>query len=171
LTLPLFAISGATGVGKSTTCKRLAAALRQCNVLDADLWWRTEYWDDPESTAWMYAMHLNVAAYLNRSGRPTIIGGAVHPPRWERIPERASVSTIHYLALVADPGEHERRLIARGGTGPDDPHFEAYFEFNRWLVANAERTEPPMTLLDTTRQRPDETASAARAWVLARLPQ
>jgi hypothetical protein len=41
--LPLFVLTGASGIGKSTLCLELTAKVSKCVVLESDILWRTEF--------------------------------------------------------------------------------------------------------------------------------
>lgn len=169
LRLPLFAVSGATGVGKTTATESFASLVPECIRLDGDLLWRHEYWDSEEEQAHYYSTWLRLAVELHQHGRPVILSGAVVPARWEPLPLRAYVTTIHYLALVCDRGVHEARLLGRDAGSEDSDYFAPSLRFNDWLHEHAGSTEPPMDLLDTTGRTAEETASEIASWVRARL--
>jgi predicted kinase len=165
---PLFAVSGATGVGKTTSTARLPELVPDVIRLDGDLLWSQEYFDQPESTTRFYGTWLNMAAAIAENGRSLIFCGVVMPSSWEELAERERVGEIHYLALVCDPDVHEQRLRGRG-PGSQDHRFPNFLNHNEWLRANASTTEPPMTVIDTTLQTPEETTEAVAAWIRERL--
>lgn len=167
---PFFAVSGATGVGKSTACAGLPAL--GFVTLDGDLLWRHEYWESGEALAGFYRAWLRFGVLVGQSRHPLVLGTAVIPARWESLVERSYVSEIHYLALVADPDVHRARLLGRDPDGAaTDPHFDDYLAFNRWLRDNGPATNPPMTLLDTTDASPAETTAAVAGWIRGRLSE
>ncbi|MFL6016347.1 MAG: hypothetical protein ACJ74V_02290 [Gaiellaceae bacterium] len=86
------------------------------------------------------------------------------------MPERAWFSDIHYLALVCDDATLAERLGRRPAwRGATHERIAEMQRFNRWLLANAASTVPPMTLLDTSDAEPPETVAAVAAWVRERL--
>jgi hypothetical protein len=169
--LPLFVINGATGVGKSTVGEAVRLLLPECVHLDGDLLWTNENFGHPDQIAAYYARWLRLAVELSQSGRPLVLRGACNPDRWQGSPLTSYFSDIHYIALVAEPEIHEARLRKR--ELPDDislwPEFPEFLNHNRWLLANALLTEPPMELLDVSRLPPAEAAAKVAAWVRVRL--
>lgn len=165
---PLFAVSGATGVGKTTSTRGLPNLVPEVIRLDGDLLWRNEYFEEPASIERFYGAWLRLAAAISENGHSVVFCGAVSPDNWESLPERALVGEIHYLALVCEPGVHERRLRSRG-PGSQDHRFPDFLNHNRWLREHASATTPPMDVIDSTRQTPEETAEAVAAWVRERL--
>ena len=129
---PLFAVSGATGVGKTTATARLPELVPEVLRLDGDLLWSNEYFDRPESITRFYATWLNIAAAIAENGVSLVFCGAVMPSNWELLPERERVGDIYYLALVCEPDVHEARFRSRG-PGSQDHRLPDFLNHNRWL--------------------------------------
>jgi hypothetical protein len=165
---PLFAVSGATGVGKTTATARLPELVPEVLRLDGDLLWSNEFFDRPESITRFYATWLNIAAAIAENGVSLVFCGAVAPSNWEPLPERERVGDIHYLALVCEPDVHEARFRTRG-PGSQDFRLPHFLNHNRWLRENASTTEPPMHVIDSTRQTPEETTRAVADWIRSKL--
>jgi hypothetical protein len=167
--LPLLAVSGATGVGKTTATEGLGRLVPECVRLDGDLLWRHEYYESRHETAYYYETWLRLAVELHQHGRPLVVSGAVVPARWEESPLRPYLATIRYLALVCEPQVHEARLLGRDPDAPDARYLTPSLRFNEWLREKAATTTPPMELLDTTALSPAETTAAVADWVRAAL--
>jgi len=163
--LPLFAVTGPSGTGKSTVGRRLVDLLSdRCVVIEQDLLWVGALRDPTGDSAAFRQTWLRLAASLHQSGRPVVLCGTVAPPQFEHWPERALFDQIHYLALVCAPDVLRGRLRARPAwRGWDEPRIEEMLEFNDWMRTT--RTDPPMTLLDTTSRPVADTAASVAAWV------
>jgi predicted kinase len=171
LRMPLFVLTGASGSGKTTVCLGLSAALPECVVLESDILWRPEF-ARPENDWREYReLWLRVAKNVGQGGRPVVLGGTALPDQFETCPERRYFATIHYLALVCDDDVLASRLEARPPWRKSgSPDFvERMVGFNRWLVDNANLTNPPLTLLDTTDWTTDDTVGQVAAWIRSRL--
>ncbi|MGX7824110.1 AAA family ATPase [Actinokineospora sp. 24-640] len=170
--LPVFALTGPSGTGKSTVCKRLGPLLGdQVVVLEQDVLWIDALQDPAGDFAAFRQTWLRMIAMLNQSGRPSVLCGTVAPPQFETRPERVLFSGIHYLALVADDEVLRARLLARPSWRgwQDERRIADMLRFNAWVKDNAAATDPPMDLLDTSDVPAEETALAVAAWVRARL--
>jgi gluconate kinase len=167
--LPLFILTGASGVGKSTVCLELAAKMKDVVVLESDILWRAEY-DQPETQYREYReTWLRVCKNISQAGKPVVLCGVGLPAQFEQCVERRYFSELHYLALICDDQIFASRLRNRPTRhGPrKDEYVEGQVAFNRWLRNNAQSTEPPMTLLDTSGITVDETVEKVEQWILS----
>jgi energy-coupling factor transporter ATP-binding protein EcfA2 len=171
--LPLFAVTGPSGTGKSTIARLLPALLHdQVVVLEQDLLWIDALRDPTDDFALFRRSWLRLAATIHQSGRPVVLCGTVVPPQFENRPERALFAATHYLALVADDDALRIRLRARPSWREwSEPRIAEMLAFNHWTRTNAASTDPAMTLLDTTALPVPATAAHVATWIRDRLGQ
>lgn len=169
--LPLFVVTGASGVGKSTVALALPDALPECVCLDSDILWGVVPATPDDDYRGYADVWLRLAKNIGQGGRPVVLLGSAVPARFELAPERRYFTTIHYLALVCDDATLVARLEARPGWRQSGtPEFiESMLRFNRWFQDHAATTTPPMTLLDTSRLTTAESIQQTAAWVRERL--
>ena len=168
--LPLFLVSGASCVGKTTLCEELFRRERDYLVLESDLIWRREF-DTPENQYREFRQTwLRICSNVSQIGLPVVLCGCVTPEQLEPLPERALFTELHYLAAVCEDAEMERR-IREGRHVTDVAWVESSMRFNRWLRENGPSCEPAVTLLDTTRLSPAQAAEKAERWIRERLRQ
>lgn len=165
--LPLFALTGPSGTGKSTVGRLLVPLLDSLAVvLEQDLLWVGALRDPEGDSAAFRQTWLRLAASVQQSGRPVVLCGTVAPPQFESWPERALFADIHYLALTCAPEVLAARLRGRPAWRAwDEERIAEMLEFNDWVVAEYANTKPPMTLLDTTHMTPEQTAAQVALWV------
>jgi adenylate kinase family enzyme len=164
---PLFILTGASGAGKSTVCLGLAARMKEVVVMESDILWRAEF-DQPETNYREYReTWLRVCKNISQAGRPVVLCGVGVPAQFEQCTERRYFSELHYLALICDAQTLVSRLRGRppSRASSDDECIKEQVVFNRWLLNNAQKTEPRMTLLDTSELTVDETVEKVERWV------
>lgn len=165
--LPLFILTGASGVGKSTVCLELAAKMKDVVVMESDILWRAEF-NQPETNYREYReTWLRVCKNISQAGKPVVLCGVGEPTQFEQCIERRYFSELNYLALICDdqilPSRLQKRPTWRGSS--KDEHIKEQVLFNRWLINNAQNIEPPMTLLDTSEISVGETAEKVERWI------
>ena len=163
---PLFLVSGASCVGKTTACELLFREERDYLVLGCDLVWNDYYNTPDDGYRTFRRLWMNLCANVSQIGKPCVLCGCCVPEQYEPLEERGLFSATHYLALVADDDALMSRMDRRG---IDAGTRKAHLDFNRWLRENGPGTEPAMTLLDTTHLTPRQAAEKIDGWIRERL--
>lgn len=162
--LPLFIITGASCVGKSTMSEILFRRETEYIVMESDLLWHDIY-NTPDDDYLNYReLWLGLCSNISQIGMPVVLCGCAVPKQFENCKGRSGFSSVYYLAVVSD--DHvlvERMRYGRGVT--DDNWIKSSVDFNRWLKDNADKTIPTMKLLDNSRLTPMEAAEMADAWI------
>ena len=167
LRLPLFVLTGASGVGKTTTCLALTAKTNDLVVMESDILWSDQF-NQPERNYRNYReMWLRVCKNISQAGKPVILIGVGEPTQFELCVERRYFSKIYYLALVCNDDvlvSHLKNRPAWRATSGDE-FIQRQVTFNHWLKDNAPKSQPPMDLLDTSELTPEQTAEDVLRWV------
>lgn len=160
--LPLFVVSGASCVGKSTACEILFQNETDYIVLESDVIWNNVY-NTPDDDYRAYrTVQLNLCANIAQAGKPVVLCGCAVPEQLERLSERRLFTRIHYLAFVCNDSALERRM-KKGRGIRDKKQLASSLDFNRWLKENGEAHG--VTLLDNTHLTPQEGAEAVDRWI------
>jgi broad-specificity NMP kinase len=165
--LPLFALTGPSGGGKSTVARMLSPALADLAVVvEQDVLWTAGLQDPADDFGAFRSTWLRMAAMIHQSGRRVVLVGTVVPVQLEHRPERVFVGDIHYLGLVCEPEVLSARLRARPAwRGWGEPRTAETLAFNDWLRRNGPELHPPVELLDTTALPPAEITRVVTDWV------
>lgn len=169
--LPLLLVGGPAGAGKSTAGALLLGELSEAVLIESDLLWRKEFNTPEDGYNEYFRLWLRLAAHISQAGRPVALFGAgfAVPHNAEELPERALFSVVHYLGLTCEDGVLAARLRARPSwRNTTDELIGEHVKFNHWLKENAAKTSPPVTLIDTTADAPEETAARVAAWIRER---
>jgi adenylate kinase family enzyme len=165
--LPLFILTGASGVGKSTVSLDLAAKIKDVVVMESDILWREQF-DQPETNYREYReIWLRLCKNISQAGKPVVLCGTGEPTQFEECLQRRYFSELHYMALVCDDQILVSRLCNRPTwrTKIEDRVIKEQVAFNRWLLNSAPHTKPPMSLLDTSELTIDETVEKVERWI------
>jgi broad-specificity NMP kinase len=165
--LPLLVITGASGTGKTTVALRLPTVLTDCVIMESDILWQ-DVFNKPEEDFKTYRnLWLRVAKNIAQSDRPVALIGSSTPGQFEKCAESRYFSRIHYLALVCKEAELIKRLKARPSwrNSGSEETVKNMVKFNQWLIENAAKTRPAVTLLDTSKQTVDETIADTKSWI------
>ncbi len=165
--LPLYVITGASGSGKTMACLELSSRTSDFVFIEADIFWGPHF-DKPDEDYKGFRDHcLRVAKNINQSGHPAVLCGTATPDGYEDSPERRYFAHSHYLALVSDDRALEKRLIERPNwrNSSDRQFISGMLDFNNWIKINANKTNPPMTLLDNTDSTIQQTADQIIDWL------
>lgn len=162
--LPLFCVTGASCVGKSTACAVLHQKEKDYIVLESDILWNDIY-NTPEDDYKTYrAVWMELCANISQIGLPCVVCGCCTPKQFEYLPQRELFTEIHYLAVVCDDAEMERRMT-QGQHVTDEDWIRSSLHFNAWLKENVAATQPNITLVDATGLTPEETAEQIDHWI------
>lgn len=161
---PLFIVTGASGIGKSTACECLFAQEKDYIVLEGDVCWH-EVYNTPQDQYRAYRkMWLRQCAQISQIGLPCVLCGCNMPEQLEGLEERALFTNIYYLAIVGDDACMRSRLTqGRGVT--DEAGIASSLHFNRWLREHGGETKPAITVVDTSQLSPEQTAVRIDQWI------
>jgi len=164
---PLFVISGASGIGKTSLCNVLFQNETDYIVLDADILWNKKVYDTPGDGYQAFRkMCMRLCAGISQIGKPVVLCGCATPEQFEPLQERELFTKIHYLAVVSDDAVLEDRL-RNGRKISDEGHITTHIKFNNRLRENGAAHD--IFLLDNSNLTVSEGAEIADEWILTNL--
>jgi len=158
--LPLFIVTGASGVGKSAIVEPLQHLLTEYCVFEKDLMWASD-WD------MVYNNWFRIAFSLAQGNKKTVICGTIVPENLNELSDRELVGDIFYINLHTDDQTRRTRLTTRRKWGqPSEEFIQEHARFAAQLLRDAE-TElgHPMPTIDTTFLSPEEVAEQVARWI------
>ena len=161
---PLFIITGASCVGKSTICAELFKNETDYIVLESDLLWNNIYNTPQDNYTEYRRLWMRMCANISQIGKPVVLCGCAVPEQFENQPEREFFTDIHYLAVVCDDDIFGKRM-REGRNVQDENWIKSSLDFNNWLRKNADKTKPEITLLDNSTICPEQSAMIADEWI------
>ena len=163
LSLPLFILSGCSGVGKTTTAIEIMHSQTDVVVLDADIFCGVQQ----ASTENDYRNRIDTLESLSRNisqcGKPVLwtVAGNL-----DMIPSSYNAqffSGIHCLVLVTDENSLRDRMINGRGIA-DHNWIEGSVGYNKYLSEHDSLGELKFERLDITNKTPAEVAQAVIDW-------
>lgn len=166
--LPLFLVTGASGVGKSSLCQQLLNRETEYIVMESDILWHDRF-NTPEDGYRAYReTWLTLCAHISQIGKPVVLCGCVTPEQLETLKSRSFFTELFYLAVVCEDSALEHRM--RDGRGITDENWiQSSLSFNRWLREHRNLPAETFFALDTTRLTPQEAAPLADMWILSKI--
>lgn len=165
--MPLFIITGASGVGKTTTCQKLMQNETEYIVMDGDILFFMKH-DTKEALKFKRETLLRMAKNISQIGMPVVLNTPCLPDQFENTYERQFFTDTYYIALVCDSDVLEKRM--RNGRGIDDEGWiKQSVSFNNWILENGKNQTPVIDLCDTTSRTVSEAAEFVDRWIKEKL--
>jgi len=163
--MPLFIITGASGVGKSTISTQLFQKEKDYIVMESDILWDDSF-NVPENNYREYReLWLRMCKNISQIGKPVVLCGCAIPEQYENCLERRYFSEIHYISIVCDEDILYKRLTEDRRYEEKHEYVKVSMDFNTWLKENADKTQPSMQLLDNSHLTIDEAAKVVENWI------
>lgn len=165
--MPLFILTGCSGVGKTTTAQELLQRDIDFIVLDADFLLNLMPHETEEDYKNWVEQIMALSRNIIQSGRPvlwTIAGALEH---FQTTYNRQFFTEIHYLALVCDSGSLEKRM-REGRNITDAGWIESSINYNRWFIDNGVVVDQRVDTFDISGKLVSEVADYVIQWVASK---
>ncbi len=168
LKLPLFVVTGASGVGKTSAVQAMQAAVQDFVCMDADFFYNImphETFDD--YMAQMEQM-MSFARDVHQCGKPTVWAKAGNIDMLDQGYGPRFFSGIFVLALTCSEEELRRRMTeGRGIT--DQGWIQSSVDYNQWFQEHEYARGVHFERLDVSGLSVKETAAAVEGWIRGKL--
>ena len=162
--LPLFIVTGASGVGKTTVMEELRIQLPDFVILSTD---NDLFGETPLDYQGRFNLLLRVAYFVAQSGRVTVICGTFMPWDAQKCDQYDQFSDVCFINLHCDDATRNARLRNREDKAMwTDDMLKQHEQFAQWLLDNAETAyNPPMPIIETTSTPPAAVAEKIQRYV------
>ncbi len=161
--LPLFILTGCSGVGKTTTAVELLQREIDFVVLDADY-----FQFMPSVTLEDWAEHIErqeeISADIMQAGRPVLWAMAGCLDKLHSTYSERFFRKIYCLALTCEPEELERRM-REGRNISDEGWINGSRDYNQYFREHNTIGDISYEMLDITNKSTDEIADYVTSWV------
>ena len=164
ISMPLFILTGCSGVGKTTTAIEMMRKKTDFVVLDADIFTGYVDWDSEESCNDWVEMIENLSKDIMQSGKPVLWTMAGCLDRLPKAYNSRYFSEIKCLALVCEDGALKKRM--QEGRGITDGNWiKGSRDYNRYFMEHDSIGDTTFETFDITGKEPGEVAGYVEAWV------
>ena len=172
--VPLFAVGGACGTGKTAICKAIAGRLDRVIAIEGDSLWDMKRFS-PFSPEEYFEYALRVAMNISQSGVLVAFfhSGFGIPGNLENCVARRYFSEIHYLGLYCSDQEIERRLYQRPSLRGESGRLfvDTMKGFNSvFRYYDSDNTAyPHVDKIDTSDISLEEATALVESWIKSRI--
>ena len=162
--LPIFFITGCSGVGKTTTAIELQKMTDEYVIIDVD-WLRNIAWpqNDEEENDLIEEV-FSVSKNISQSKKPVVWTMAGGIDRLHHTYGKRFFSEIKVLALTADSEALKKRMTEGRGIG-DEAWIQGSIDYNNYFRTHNSLGDTEFDTLDCTNGTPEEIAKKVLEWL------
>lgn len=164
ISMPLYILTGCSGVGKTTTAIEIMRKKVDFVVLDADIFSEYVNWNDEESCNGFVDMIVNISKDIMQSGKPLLWTMAGCLDRLPKAYNSRYFSDIKCLALVCED-EALRKRMQEGRGITDENWLNGSSDYNRYFMEHNSLEDTKFETFDITGKEPYEVAEYVMEWV------
>lgn len=166
--LPLFILTGCSGIGKTTTAHELMLSTEDIVVLDADFFFNIM----PHETQDDYMQQIEKLEDLSKNimqvGKPVLWAMAGNLDKLNGVYNRQFYSDIFCLALVCDEETLRHRMMQGRGIG-DEEWIQSSIQYNNYFKTHTAINDMPFDVCDTEGKKLDEVVEDVKKWVAEKM--
>lgn len=166
--MPLFILTGCSGVGKTTTAQELIQHDTNFIVMDADFLYNIMPHETNEDYKNWVEQIMSLSKNIMQSGKPLLwtIAGALD--YFENAYNRRFFTDIYFLALVCNTEDLEKRM-REGRHITDSNWINSSIKYNRWFIEKSSCDNKKIDTYDITGKSVAKVADYVRKWVDSKL--
>ena len=166
--LPLFILTGCSGVGKTTTAQELLQRETNYIVMDADILYNIMPHETEEDLQKWVEYIMEFSINIMQIGKPLLwtIAGALD--KFEATYHRRFFTNIYYLALVCSKEALEKRM-REGRHITNEDWIRSSIDYNQWFMKDGSLPSGCIDTYDITEKTVSEVADYVDQWVRDRV--
>lgn len=166
--LPLFFITGASGVGKTTAAQILQRKTQDFMVLDADMFYNIMPHDTEEDALNQIEQIMYFSRNAMQCGKPLVWTKAGNIDKLSVAIGSRYFSEIACLAIACSDEELRRRMTA--GRGINDAEWiRSSLDYNKYFLEHNKIGDTRYELLNASDKTPEETATEIERWLARKI--
>lgn len=166
--LPLFVLTGCSGIGKTTTAHELMTDAVDVVVLDSDFFYSLLPHETPEDYLHQIEMLEDLSKNIMQSGKPVLWAMAGNLDKLNSVYNRRFFSDIFCLALVCEEDTLRQRMT-RGRRITDEDWIQSSIQYNNYFKNNTAINDMSFDICDTEGKDPMEVAEEVKKWIAGKM--
>ena len=162
--LPVYILTGCSGVGKTTTGQALQKMTDEFIVLDSDMFHSLLQPRTEEGHMQVVEQTLSLTKNTNQAGKLTLWTKAGLIDKFPLAYNARFFSRIKVLALTAEESELRRRMT-EGRQISDEGWIESSVDYNHYFRTHTSIGAVPYDALDITKLSPEQAAKKVLEWL------
>lgn len=168
LKFPLFFITGASGVGKTTAAQILQRKTQDFMVLEADMFYNIMPHDTEEDALNLIEQILYFSRNAMQCGKPLVWTKAGNIDKLSIASGNSYFSEIACLALVCSDEQLQSRMI-NGRCIKDAGWIHSSLDYNKYFLEHNKIGNTHYELLKVDDKTPEETATEIEHWLMRKM--
>ena len=166
--LPLFILTGCSGIGKTTTAHELMLIAKEFIVLDADIFYNLMPHETQEDYFEQIEQIENISKDIMQAGKPVLWTMAGNLDKLNKVYNRAFFSDIYCLALVCNEESLRNRMMQGRGIANEE-WIESSVQYNNFFKEHDAIGDMSFDICNTEGKDIGEVAEEVKSWVLDKL--
>ena len=166
--LPLFILTGCSGIGKTTTAHELMLSTTDVVVLDADFFYNLMPHETPEDYFEQIEKLEDLSKNIMQAGKPVLWAMAGNLDKLNGVYNRQFFSDIFCLALVCNE-ETLRHRMMRGRGISDEEWIQSSVEYNNYFKTHTAINDIPFDVCDTEGKNLNEVVEEVKEWIAEKM--
>ncbi len=162
--LPLFILTGCSGVGKTTTAHEFMLSTGDIVVLEADFFFNIMPHETQEDYLQQIEMLEDLSKNIMHAGKPVLWAMAGNLDKLNKVYNRQFYSDIFCLALVCEEETLRRRMMQGRGIS-DEEWIQSSIQYNNYFKTHTVIYDMPFDVCDTEGKKTGEIVEEVKKWV------